>query len=85
MYMETMIDLFRLNLQSQTWMTIESMRNTRACFGSVAANGKIYVAGGLTNGTREDNRSVEVYDIESNTWSLVCLVILKFFFLNTTL
>ena len=70
-----MIELFRFDLLRWTWTAVESMRMPRTFFGSVVTNGKLYVIGGDTNGSEEDDKSVEVYDIASNTWSTVCTLL----------
>ena len=59
------------------------MRVPRYQFGSVVANGKIYIVEGRTLGETEKERSVEIYDPLTNLWLEVSMTILSVALLKT--
>jgi len=55
-----------LDLESQTWSTLEPLREPRAGVSVTACGGKIYSVGGKGIDYSE---ATEIYDIEAGTWS----------------
>lgn len=58
------------NPAANTWSQRAPMLRNRSNFEAGAANGFVYVIGGL--GAIETVTSIERYSMESNTWTLVC-------------
>ena len=56
------------DLDSDTWSTVASMAESRACAGVATHDGLIYVIGGI-NEVDDELSSVEVYDTKCNVWS----------------
>lgn len=58
-----------LNLSTNTWKLISTMKSCRHALSSTVLNNKIYVIGGWENGSRCSD-IVEVYNKITNEWSL---------------
>ena len=59
----------RFDTVKNKWEEIADMQEGRSCAFGVATENKIFVAGGLRNGTRL--KTCEIYNISTNEWQLV--------------
>ena len=59
----------RFDTMKNKWEEIADMHEGRSCAFGVATENKIFVAGGLRNGTRL--KTCEIYNISTNEWQLV--------------
>jgi N-acetylneuraminic acid mutarotase len=60
--------LFRYNPATNTWATRQSAPHVHRSGAAGVIDGKLYVAGGLTNSGRRAVADLDVYDPATNTW-----------------
>lgn len=63
--------VYSYDTTTNTWATLSPLSTPKACIGLVALDNKIYAFGGQTKNSGATNslNNVDVYDIETNSWS----------------
>ena len=69
---EVLLDLWCYEVASKTWKELATPPDPRCCTAFAALGGRIVVFGGF-NGTDTLHDDLQVYDVETNVWTVVAV------------